>query len=112
MKFTDEQLSYIYDKTDGYCVYCGKKLSWQNYGANGKKGSWHVDHSKPKSKGGTDYLRNLVPACTNCNLDKSDLHGNYYKKRFEPKTLGGYLNNLFGFSDGSFGASRRKNRIA
>lgn len=32
----------------------------------------HVDHVLPVSKGGTDDLANLVAACTECNLGKSD----------------------------------------
>lgn len=30
-----------------------------------------LDHVKPKSRGGQDLTRNLVPACRSCNSDKS-----------------------------------------
>jgi 5-methylcytosine-specific restriction endonuclease McrA len=71
--YADEDLSYIFDKNDGYCWHCGKRLSWKNYGRLGRKGAWEVDHSHPLSKGGTDYLRNLVPSCIECNRSKGNL---------------------------------------
>lgn len=104
----DETINYVYYKNGGYCVYCGKKLSFTNYGKNGEKGSWHIDHSKPKAKGGTDHGNNLVPACIDCNLDKSDKNGNYYKSKFEYETLGGKLADSLGLPEGFMGASRRK----
>lgn len=42
----------------------------------GERGAWEVDHSVPKSRGGTDYLRNLVPACIDCNRLKGTRLGN------------------------------------
>ena len=33
---------------------------------------WEVDHSKPKSKGGTDHLNNLQPMQSHENRRKSD----------------------------------------
>jgi len=73
MGYADEELSYVYDKNDGYCWHCGKKLAWKNYGKPGERGAWEVDHSHPLARGGTDYLRNLVPACIECNRSKCDL---------------------------------------
>lgn len=63
----------IYDKTDGQCHICRKKLALINYGAVSSKGAWEVDHSIPKSKGGTDHLTNLNPACIPCNRIKNNL---------------------------------------
>jgi len=60
MGFTEEEVNAVYNKTDGYCKYCGKRLSFVNYGKNGKRGAWHIDHSKAWVKGGSSYLRNLV----------------------------------------------------
>jgi hypothetical protein len=75
MGFTDDELSQVYDKTDGYCGYCGKKLAFTNYGRIGERGAWEVDHSVPKSRGGTNYVRNLVPACIECNRQKGTRMG-------------------------------------
>ena len=73
MGYSDEDLNDIYDKTSGYCYYCGKKIDWSNYGDPDSKGSWEVDHKIPVSRGGGDSYGNLVPACTDCNRDKGDL---------------------------------------
>lgn len=45
------------------CVYCGAEP-----GASGL----HVDHVTPVSRGGSDDVANLVTACVDCNLGKSD----------------------------------------
>ena len=70
MAYTDERLNRIYDRTNGYCHICHKKLSFVNYAQYGWRGAWEVDHSKPKAKGGTDHGNNLFPACIPCNRSK------------------------------------------
>lgn len=62
MGYSDGELNDIHDKNDGYCWWCGKKLSFVNYGRPGAHGAWEVDHSNPVVQGGSDYFRNLVPA--------------------------------------------------
>ena len=71
LSYTKEQLDRIYRKTSGYCHLCHAKLSRKNHGQEGERGAWHVDHSVPRAKGGTDHLNNLKPACISCNLDES-----------------------------------------
>jgi 5-methylcytosine-specific restriction endonuclease McrA len=78
MGYTDEELSYIFDKSRGRCWHCGKTLSWINYGVPGARGAWEVDHSIPLSRGGTDYFQNLVPSCIPCNRSKGDLRTRQY----------------------------------
>ena len=80
MGYTDEELNDIYDKTGGYYWHCGKKLAWKNYGKACKRGAWEVDHSRPLARGGTDYLRNLVPACIECNRSKGDLTSQKFER--------------------------------
>ncbi|NLV77774.1 MAG: HNH endonuclease [Rhodococcus sp.] len=46
---------------DGTCHYCGGMFPVE------------VDHVVPWSRGGSDDLENLVPACYPCNRDKADL---------------------------------------
>ena len=108
MGFDNDAINYVYEKTGGYCNYCGKKLSFKNYGKVGIRGAWEIDHSRPKSKGGSDYLRNLVPACISCNRDKGAKGGSAYKRNFEPETVGGWLSKQLGLPDGFMGSSRRK----
>jgi 5-methylcytosine-specific restriction endonuclease McrA len=53
-------------KRDGFrCRYCGRS------GAQGEV-KLHVDHVVPVSKGGTNDIDNLVTACEECNLGKSN----------------------------------------
>lgn len=73
MLFTKQELNAIYRRSTGYCHLCHKKLSRNNYGAHGARGSWHVEHSKPRSRGGTDHINNLYAACIRCNLEKGDM---------------------------------------
>jgi 5-methylcytosine-specific restriction endonuclease McrA len=50
---------------DGFkCVYCGRTIS------DGIK--LHVDHIVPVAKGGQTVKGNLITACEDCNLGKSD----------------------------------------
>jgi hypothetical protein len=56
MAYTDDELNYISDKTDGYCYHCGKELAFRNYGVVGAGAGWEVDHSRSRSEGGTDYF--------------------------------------------------------
>lgn len=70
LKYSNEQKRKIYDRTDGYCHLCGKRLSFSNYGKHGARGAWSVDHSKAQALGGSDHSNNLFPACIPCNIRK------------------------------------------
>ncbi len=71
MAYSTEELNRIYDRTSGRCHICGKRLSFKNYGRYGERGAWHVEHSRPRARGGTDHGNNLYAACIGCNLEKS-----------------------------------------
>ena len=49
----------------------GNVLFWPSYGLDTTMG-WEVDHSKPKSKGGTDHPNNLQALQTEENRLKGD----------------------------------------
>lgn len=68
------RLRKIYDRTNGYCHLCHKKLAYTNYGKHGMKGGWHVEHSVARVNGGSDHMNNLFPACIACNIVKSTKH--------------------------------------
>ncbi len=72
MPFDKQLLTRIYQRTSGYCHLCHSKLAFKNYGRPDKRGAWEVEHSVPRSKGGTDHLNNLFPACVGCNHAKSN----------------------------------------
>lgn len=54
------------------CFYCGEKLN---------RRTLTKDHRNPLSKGGSDFARNLVPACKACNSGKAGRRR--YRKRRE-----------------------------
>ena len=53
----------IFNKFKGHCAYCGCKL---------KTNTMTVDHLIPQSKGGSNNIDNLMPACKSCNTTKAD----------------------------------------
>ncbi len=73
MGYTRAELKEIYDRTSGYCHLCHGKMSFTNYNRPGRKGAWEVEHSIPRSKGGTDHGNNLRGAHIICNREKSDV---------------------------------------
>jgi len=73
MSFDERTRRQIYDRTNGCCHICGKKLSIKNYACSGRKGAWEVEHSHARSKGGTDNMNNLFPACIECNRLKGNV---------------------------------------
>jgi len=72
MKVDTEKLDAIYKRTDGQCHICRKRLARKNYGKVGSRGAWEIEHSKPRSKGGTDHGNNLYAACISCNRSKGN----------------------------------------
>ena len=71
MTYDDETLRRIYDRTDGNCHICCGKLCFSNYANHGSRGAWEVEHSVPRSQGGTDRLNNLYAAHISCNRSKA-----------------------------------------
>lgn len=104
----------IYYRTSGKCHICGKKLAFENYSFLGLKGAWEVEHSNPKSMGGTNRLNNLYAACITCNRSKNNkstklARAKYgrtraplsRKKRKEEKRNNSFLGGLIGGMIGS-----------
>ena len=67
-----DRLDRIFSRTDGHCHICHKRLCFGNYAAIGKRGAWEIEHSRPRSRGGTDHLNNLYAACVSCNRSKGN----------------------------------------
>lgn len=62
---TVEELHQQLKRQKGKCYYCHKKL--------GKgRDSWNGDHVIPLSRGGTNYIDNIVIACPSCNSKKNN----------------------------------------
>jgi hypothetical protein len=68
-----ERRRAVYDKTNGRCHLCWVRLAFVNYNSPGSRTAWHVDHSIPRARGGTDHLNNLFPACIDCNSYKGTI---------------------------------------
>lgn len=59
----------VWSKSGGACTYCGTGLNpFQRHAPNG----FQIDHVHPRSRGGSDAIENLVPACKICNCSKRD----------------------------------------
>ena len=72
MKRDEAELRAIYDRTEGQCHICRKRLGFRSYGLFGKRGAWDIEHSIAQARGGTDHGNNLFAACISCNRGKSD----------------------------------------
>lgn len=62
--YKKEVMEYLLEKFDRKCVYC-----------DGKSGDerLEIEHSTPRSLGGSNSLRNLLLACRDCNVKKGAL---------------------------------------
>ena len=60
-KFTIKQWREKIKYYGNCCYLCGKKLN---------KSNTHLEHRIPISRGGTNWIANIAPACKKCNLSK------------------------------------------
>jgi 5-methylcytosine-specific restriction endonuclease McrA len=72
--YAAERLEKIFDRTDGRCHICWGTLAFKNYGRHGERGAWEIEHSNPRSLGGSDRLCNLFAAHISCNREKGVMH--------------------------------------
>lgn len=63
-------LKNVFDKYNGVCQGCGKKLTFESDVVGDDYPS--IDHIKPISKGGTHEWNNVQLLCRKCNYIKSD----------------------------------------
>ncbi|MGA1256387.1 MAG: HNH endonuclease [Candidatus Nanopelagicaceae bacterium] len=62
-------------KTNGECWYCGSHVGID----------FVVEHAIPVSKGGTNDIDNLLPACRACNSEKRDKNVEQYREYLKSK---------------------------
>jgi hypothetical protein len=87
MAYAEEEKLRIFSKTEGKCRHCAKQLAYENYGKNGARGSWHIDHSLAKANGGSDDFANLWASCIKCNLAKSDCNVRVFRNLMKPERI-------------------------
>ena len=68
--FDNETRRDVFARSNGLWHLCWKPIAFSNYGNHGARGAWEIDHSRPRSQGGTDHLNNLYAAHTVCNRTK------------------------------------------
>lgn len=54
----------VYEKYDGHCAYCGKKIEYKDM---------QVDHIKSHYLEGSDDFENYNPSCRQCNFYKGTM---------------------------------------
>jgi len=65
--------SYIYERDNRKCRFCGQKLLFKQVS---------LDHYLPRSKSGPDDVFNLVLSCRKCNKFKKSTIPNDYQETF------------------------------
>jgi 5-methylcytosine-specific restriction endonuclease McrA len=65
-KFTSAEIYFLLEKQRCMCALCSCKL--KKSGEN----KFHMDHIKPLSKGGSNWISNIQLTCPSCNLRKND----------------------------------------
>jgi 5-methylcytosine-specific restriction endonuclease McrA len=60
-KLTSAICQQVWDMGGGVCAYCSGQVFEE---------SWELEHCTPISRGGTNFLDNLVVSCTDCNHKK------------------------------------------
>ena len=63
-KFTDYERKTVYANGNGRCAICGRPIRFKDM---------TVDHKIPLSKNGNNDMKNLQPACRECNFLKNQL---------------------------------------
>ena len=69
--FTGAEWRALLESFGHRCSYCGSG------------GPLHADHRVPLSRGGTNYIGNILPACARCNLRKHALIEEEFRARLE-----------------------------
>lgn len=59
--FTESEWGYVLETWDNLCAFCGIGDEPMT-----------IEHWIPLSRGGTNWVENLAPACTSCNSSKND----------------------------------------
>ena len=78
-KGTVYQLTYLINGGKHQCKYCKKKINYQKV---------TLDHKYPQDMGGPTITNNLLPSCSNCNSEKTNMTVSEYKEFKKAKKAG------------------------
>jgi len=82
-----EKRESVYEKCQGHCAYCGKKISMKEMQVDHIEPHWHTlseDQAlKVGIKKGSHDLENLNPSCARCNKWKSTFSLESFRKVVE-----------------------------
>ena len=85
MSYTDDEIKWVYGRTDGCCFYCGTHLTLGCYGLIAERGAWEVNYFIPKLNNEERRRENWVPACITCDTVKRECFPwEYDARRFLP----------------------------
>ena len=62
--FSDAERKELYNRADGYCQLCGRKITISNF---------TVDHIIPLGRGGNNSMSNVQAVCKVCNQFKANI---------------------------------------
>lgn len=70
MRVNDALIHAVLSRTDGDCHICHRAVGPRSYARVHSPLGWELDHSRPRSRGGSDRLNNLYAAHIRCNRSK------------------------------------------
>lgn len=73
MEYSDDNRKQIFNRTEGHCGNCGKKLVYHNYEIVHPDGAWVIDLVDTSSQGRIEDIQNAFPICIVCNRKKQYL---------------------------------------
>ncbi len=73
MLYTNDEIKWVFDRTDGCCFYCGSYLILGCHGTVAERGAWDVNYFIPTLDKGERRRNNWVPACIVCDTVKGEL---------------------------------------
>lgn len=70
MRVNKALIQAVLSRTDGNCHLCHRAVGPRSYAHVHSPLGWELDHSRPRSRGGSDRLNNLYAAHIRCNRSK------------------------------------------
>lgn len=85
-----DDIKTMFNTQDGRCfycnclLYCSRKLTYLGVTIHNNI-CYHIDHKIPISRGGSNYIENIVISCPRCNISKNNKTAEEFIKHMETK---------------------------